>query len=171
VYAAAAHLTAVGAAVTPPRVEVSDTVCGDAAVACANTERIVLTEATAGDARVYARMITKTTRAARQRAYATCVETCLDVQDTALHELVHVARMQHGLFTYTTDAGVAFEEGLASAVAHDQACAMEYRVTGAVYRFGGWAPCSNTNSGYDDYRGAVDAMGGRWWRLERVTHA
>lgn len=128
-YASAdAHLERAGVAVGPYRVLVTEPDVAECspgadnpgfpayAYACALPGTVYLSPDAAAHARAY------------HRYRARCLY-CPDAAQTALHELVHVARMTYRPFRSWVPSEYAYEEGLAEAVAYDQAPIMIRRAT------------------------------------------
>lgn len=114
---AAAHATRItGVYVPAPSVVVGDA-CGDDANACTVSPELVVIPAR--QATVYARI-------GRRDRLPRCI-VCIVAVGTAIHEVVHTARMRGGVFG---SRGYWWEEGLASAVGNDQTPPLYFRLSG-----------------------------------------
>jgi len=168
-----------------PVVVVDDSIDSEDTWGNANGERIALSRLSAGEARIYARAVSKPTLKGRRRALSACYDVCQNAIRGALHESVHYSRWTLGLLDSATYDPVLKlyprEEGIAESVAIDQACPFEYRVVRTLVRdWDGQPSCGNGGTSYGDEVDALRsesarAVGGAWkstyartWRLELV---
>ena len=103
-----------------PVVVVDDSIDSEDTWGNANGERIALSRLSAGEARIYARAVSKPTLKGRRRALSACYDVCQNAIRGALHESVHYSRWTLGLLDSATYDPVLKlyprEEGIAESV-------------------------------------------------------